>query len=522
MEKYFAAIYVRLSKEEEKIYHSSIENQKKFILNYLKEHVDVIVCNIYIDNGYSGTNFERPAFLSMMEQIKKRKINCIVVKDFSRLGRNFIETSKYIEKIFPFLGIRFISICDSYDSLTIESSSCHFFVPIKNLINDAYCYDISIKIRSQLEVKRKNGEFLAPFAVYGYQKDPNQKNSIIVDRVAAKMVRKIFNWKLEGLSTQKIADLLNEWGILSPMGYKQQMGLNFYSSFKTNTKTKWTPMAILRILKNPIYIGTLEQGKQSTLNYKIKKQINKPKEQWICIENHHQPIIEKPLFDKVQRILQADTRISPIEKKAALLSGLLYCGDCNESMIKKINSSLKNQYIYYICSTYKRREGCESHCIQQSKIEQVIFSLIQNYIFTLLDIENINNKIDTKVFEKKLREEIEEEKERKWLEQKQYQFYIQKLEEDYKEDLIKEKEYLFLKIQYNEEKIRIEQIIERLKNLTIENKKEKRKKWISYFKTMKEPKELTHKLVIMLIDKIIIYKEKRIYIQLRKESFLEK
>ena len=208
--EYDADLYLRLSHEDgDKAESDSIANQRELLMDYLSSHPEIRLHEVRTDDGYSGVNYDRPGFIQMMEAVKAGEINCIIVKDFSRLGRNFIETGKYIEKIFPFMGVRFISVNDDYDSARPRTSSDNLIVPVKNLMNDAYCRDISIKIRSHLDIKRKKGQCIAPFAVYGYQKDEENKNHLVIDEKPAAVVREIFKKKLEGYSAQAIADWLN-------------------------------------------------------------------------------------------------------------------------------------------------------------------------------------------------------------------------------------------------------------------------------------------------------------------------
>lgn len=198
-----AADYLRLSREDgDKLESDSIRNQRSLINDFVKQHPDITLVDEYIDDGYSGTNFERPAFKRLLEDVKKKKINCIIVKDLSRLGRNYIETGRYLEKIFPFLGVRFIAITDHYDSAAESDDADQIIVPFKNLINDAYCRDISIKIRSQLDVKRKNGQFIGSFAGYGYQKDPENKNHLIIDEYAAEIMKQQLTDKVNRNETE--------------------------------------------------------------------------------------------------------------------------------------------------------------------------------------------------------------------------------------------------------------------------------------------------------------------------------
>lgn len=254
---YHAAIYLRLSREDgdvaegSKLVSNSISNQKALIMDFLKSHTEIKVHSVYADDGYSGVNFDRPDFQRMLEDIRKGTINCVIVKDLSRFGRNYIEAGRYIEKIFPMLGVRFIAITDNYDSMAAAGGyGSDMVVPFKNLINDAYCRDISIKIRSHLEMKRKKGEYIGAFAVYGYLKDERNKNQLIIDEYAAGVVRDIFAMKLCGLNQQTIADRLNNDGILSPMEYKKSIGINLETTFKKGTQAKWSYNAVLRILKN--------------------------------------------------------------------------------------------------------------------------------------------------------------------------------------------------------------------------------------------------------------------------------
>ena len=268
-----AAAYLRLSIEDgDKAESNSIGNQRELIRDFAAERPGLHLVEEYADDGYTGTNFERPGFKRMMEDIKSGKINCIIVKDLSRLGRNYIEMGKYLEQIFPMMGIRFIAINDNYDNANSESSdSDSIVVPFKNLLNDSYCRDISIKVRSQLDMKRRKGEFIGGYAIYGYCKDKRNKNRLVVDEYAADIVRSIYRRKLEGMSAQAIAEQLNSENVLAPSEYKRLCGLNYHSGFKAGTHAKWQAIQVLRILKNEVYTGTMVQGRRQKINYKIKK-----------------------------------------------------------------------------------------------------------------------------------------------------------------------------------------------------------------------------------------------------------
>ncbi|NLK70337.1 MAG: recombinase family protein, partial [Clostridiales bacterium] len=371
---YNAAIYVRLSRDDgDKEESDSISNQKELIREYLRSKSEIQIASVHVDDGYSGVDFNRPAFLEMMEEIKAGKVNCVVVKDLSRFGRNYIESGKYIQKIFPFLGVRFIAINDNYDSAEGSNITDNIMIPFKNLINDSYCRDSSIKIRSQLEIKRKKGDFIGSFAAYGYKKAENNKNKLEIDEYAAQVVRDIFKWKLEGMSQQGIANRLNEMGILSPMEYKRSLGERYKTTFKVKQQALWSAVAVRRILTNELYIGVLEQGKRTTPNYKIKTRVERPKEEWVRVENAHEPIISKELFTTVNGLLLHDTRIAPAEETVYLFSGIIACGDCKENMIRKTVPANGKKYYYYTCSTNRNdKNSCTTHNISEKAFEEAV------------------------------------------------------------------------------------------------------------------------------------------------------
>lgn len=272
-----ATLYLRLSRDDgDKEESNSITGQRELLRNFIRTRPELREYAVRIDDGFTGSNFDRPSFKKMLEDVKAGRTNCIIVKDLSRFGRNYLDAGEYIEKIFPFLGVRFIAVNDNYDSFGGKNVSDELIIPFKNLINEAYCRDISVKVRTQLEVKRKSGQYIGAFAVYGYLKDDADKNHLIVDEYAADIVRDIFSWKLEGMSPQDIAARLNHSGVLSPMEYKKSLGMKFATSFKANPQAVWSANAVLRVLKNPVYTGVLIQGKETTPSYKVRKRVTKP------------------------------------------------------------------------------------------------------------------------------------------------------------------------------------------------------------------------------------------------------
>ena len=257
---YRTAIYARLSKDDgDKAESNSIASQKALCEEYITKHGDLELVETFVDDGYSGVDFERPAFHKMEDALRQGKVDAVLCKDLSRFSRNYIEGGRYLEKVFPMLGVRFIAINDSYDTLTENPQSHSFLIPFKNLINDTYCKDISVKIRTNLDVKRRKGEYVGSYTPYGYRKDPQDKNRLIVDEEAGETVRQIFSFYKDGMSIGQIADHLNELGVQSPMEHKIKSGIRFETSFKTGEAAKWSYNAVRRILTNEVYIGILAQ-----------------------------------------------------------------------------------------------------------------------------------------------------------------------------------------------------------------------------------------------------------------------
>lgn len=338
-----AAAYLRLSIEDgDKAESNSIGNQRELIRDFAAERPGLHLIEEYADDGYTGTNFERPGFKRMMEDIKSGKINCIIVKDLSRLGRNYIEMGKYLEQIFPMMGIRFIAINDNYDNANTESSdSDSIVVPFKNLLNDSYCRDISIKVRSQLDMKRRKGEFIGGYAIYGYCKDKRNKNRLVVDEYAADIVRSIYRRKLEGMSAQAIAEQLNSENVLAPSEYKRLCGLNYHSGFKAGTHAKWQAIQVLRILKNEVYTGTMVQGRRQKINYKIVQLSDKRK---VLKELQKFEDVQNPVYRAKGEIMSLTDKVSQMAKKREQLYADYVAGVVDSEDYQLIREDYSRQY----------------------------------------------------------------------------------------------------------------------------------------------------------------------------------
>lgn len=522
---YLCGGYLRLSKEDDDIAKSetlqsnSIENQKEYIEDYLQSKPEIRVVDFYIDDGYSGVNFDRPDFQRMLQDIKDKKINCVIVKDLSRLGRNYIEVGKYIERLFPFLGVRFIAINDNFDSADDAALSNNIIVPFKNLINDAYCRDISIKIRSHLEVKRKRGEFIGAFPVYGYMRGED-KNKLIVDPCAAEIVKEIFAMKMEGMSQQAIADELNRLGVLSPAEYKKEQGSGYKTVFQTHSRAKWTAVAVLRVLTNEVYMGTLIQGKESTPNYKVRVREKKPKEEWIRVENSHEAIISRTDFELISDILQKDTRVSTGKSAVSVYSGYLVCADCGCSMVRKKVRSGSLEYVYYVCSGNKKdKDICSSHRISENTLNMAITKTLQLHLKQLGDLqESIRYIRETSGNSDKIKKLVLQSEKRKEDIEKYNRLKLE-CYEDYKKELITQDEYMLFKKELDNRIEEIQRAITELgkkKRMLLDGGYEK-ESLLEKFLTSKEI-ELKRSILVRFISRIYVYEDHRIEIIFRYQD----
>ena len=536
LEQYDTALYLRLSKEDgdvasgSKNESNSIANQKSLIMDYLQSRPEFRVVSIREDDGFSGTDFNRPAFQAMMEDVKKGVINCIIVKDLSRFGRNYIEVGRYLEKLFPMLGIRFIAVNDNYDSL--EADTAHdIVVPFKNLINDSYCRDLSVKIRSHLAIKRKKGEFIGAFACYGYLKDENNRNQLVVDTYAGQVVQDIFRMKINGMSQYRIADALNEQGILSPMEYKKYLGSHFESSFKVNPKAVWTAKAVTRILTNEVYTGVLVQGKQTTPNHKVKVRQEVDEADWIRVENAHESLIDRVLFDIVQNLMGRDTRTSPNETQVFPLSGLVYCGDCGHPMVRKISRYTKKKkaddpqtYGYFLCSEKCGKGGCSWHRIAEDDLMEAVLGAVNLHIQKVLDLQEALKQIENApsrqlMIQKYLERLSRKEEERKKAERLKIGIY-----EDLKDGLLDKEEYQKLKTEFDSRIAEADAAVKELNRqiAELEGSHCTNAAWMNYFQQFGRLEQLTRWAAAIIINKILVYEDNRIKITFNFEADLNR
>ncbi len=510
--------YVRLSREDgDKEESNSVTGQKYLIRDYLLRHPELRECGMKVDDGYTGSNFDRPAFQEMMAEVKAGTINCIVVKDLSRFGRDHLGVGEYLEQLFPFLGVRFIAINDNYDSLHSNAESDELVIPFKNLINEAFCRDTSIKTRSQLEIKRQRGDFIGSFAAFGYRKDPNDRHRLLVDDYAANVVRDIFRWKLEGVSAGDIADRLSGEGIPTPMGYKMSQGMRYSTSFRVKKESVWSAGTVLRILKNPVYIGVLEQGRVTTPSYRVKRLVNKPREEWAIIENCHEPIIDRYDFESVQKVLALDTRTSISGKAVELFSGMVYCGECGSAMIRKTVPSGKKRYVYYVCAAHKNEKTCFSHSLRVEALNEIVLELLKKHIQDVIDLSDLLELTDVAKLQQANVKKLQARLEKKQEEIDRNQALLRSLYESLADGVIDRKEYQDLKKTYSQRRAEAE---EQAEAMQAEISREMDsfstdRSWMSQFRKHQNIAALDRAIVVSLIERILIFRGQRVEIVYR-------
>jgi DNA invertase Pin-like site-specific DNA recombinase/ssDNA-binding Zn-finger/Zn-ribbon topoisomerase 1 len=366
---YNVGLYVRLSREDEGYSpeSESIINQKEYLTRHVMEQGWNLI-DIFVDDGFSGTNFDRPAFQRLLKAIEALQINLVITKDLSRLGRDYIDTGHYVERYFPQHNVRYIALNDGVDTFESNNSN-NDMSPFKSVMNDFYARDISKKVRTAMNTKRRNGKFVGAFAPYGYLKSPSDRNKLMIDPETAPVVKRIFElYVSQGCGYANIAHSLNDEKIPSPGIYKASKHAN-YNNVKVQSGL-WTMDTVKSIIGNPTYMGCMTQRKRTTVSYKVKKIKTIPKEFWLTIEDTHEPIVDKETFTTAQRLVALKSRGSTNKSKVVhLLGGLLYCKDCGSRMT--YTRTQKGEW-YCICSNYKRFKNCSRHSYHEQELLKYI------------------------------------------------------------------------------------------------------------------------------------------------------
>ena len=519
--KWRAGLYIRLSREDgDKLESESVHSQRALLEEFLGARSDICTYDFYIDDGWSGTDFDRPAFQRMFEDITQKKINCVIVKDLSRFGRNYVEAGKYLETVFPLLSVRFIAVNDGIDSMENPSSLNSVIVPFKNIMNDEYCRDISMKVRSALDVRRRLGKFIGSFAAYGYKKDEHDHNKLVIDEEAAYYVRRIYRRFLEGYSILGIARELNEEGVPNPSLYKAQKGLNCPCRGGL-----WVDSTVRRILTNELYIGNLVQKKQEVISYKLHVAKAVERGRRIVVEGTHEPIISREDFDKVRSLLKRDTRTSPNKSTLSLMAGFLKCADCGRAMQKRTVVQPYKKYDYYCCSTYRKLHsgGCSKHTIRAEVIEEAVLTALNEYIRLAVNFEKLIEKANQEKKESGTSKRLEAELAGCEREIKKTQKILMDLYPDYKSGMLSREQYIGLKEKYENAAERSKKAAERIKAemLDLERGVDRGNEFIKAFLKYRGFTQLTREILSELVENIYVHEGGEIEIRLKcREAFL--
>jgi len=497
-------LYARLSVEDiRKKESDSIGTQTSLLRQYIDEQADMIEVGLYQDIDKTGTNFNRPGFNKLLDDIRAKKVNCIVVKDLSRFGRNHIETGNYLERVFPFLGVRFVAIGDGYDS-SAPTSSDELIIPLKNLVNEVYAKDISKKVRSEYAMKRQRGEFCGAFAPYGYIK---KGNALEIDEEAAEVVKRIFRLVLEGHSDNVITAFLNDSEILPPNRHRYEQGL--LKGEKHSKAKHWYKSVVKRITENPAYLGRLVQGKYRTglMNGGIR--IHTPKSDWVVSEDTHPAIIDESTFEAVHelrrnrtaRYNQRATEANRPKSDENILKGLIFCGDCSRSLSrsKVVRAGGKLDY-RYLCPTYEEVDRCK--CTKKRLLESELLPMLHAFIDiqmqTLTDVKRLIEEVQNQANYVSKMEMVANSLAQAQKALARLTGIRSGLYEDFKAGLLSKDDYKLLKDKYEVQNKELAGEIETLskQNIVAENK------WAAAFTSFQKGKALSREMVISIIERI--------------------
>ncbi|KAJ52134.1 hypothetical protein CTM_09191 [Clostridium tetanomorphum DSM 665] len=503
------AKYIRLSKEDlnrGKDDSNSVTNQKKLLDDYYRQHLDEFEsAETYVDDGCTGTDTNRADFQRLLADIYAKKVNCVIVKDLSRLSRNYTDAGSLIENLFVQMNVRFISLAEGVDSYLNPDSVSSILVPITNVMNDQYCYQTSKKIRQVFDYKKRNGEFIGSYAPYGYIKDPNDKHALLVDHEAAEVVKKIFSMCLSGMTVRAIVNHLNDHGVMCPSVYKQSQGLK-YKCPNGQTQPMWSTITISNMLKNPVYVGDMAQGRNRVKSYKIHKIEAVPEKDWIVVPNTHEPIIDREAFEKVKQLLKRDTRTSPKQKQLYLFSGFLRCADCGRAMSRIASKEL---YVYYQCGTYKSlsKKACTMHSIKSTRLEAAVLYAIRQQVHLAVSYSAIVSKINLAPLKKSQSIRLNELITAKEKELTKIMRYKQALYQDWKDGHITHNDYPHMSEDYEQQNEAIGTVIANLKKERdeLENGIDTENPFLATFRKYENIDKLTREILIELVDHIKVY-----------------
>ncbi|MFI3214635.1 MAG: recombinase family protein [Eubacteriales bacterium] len=520
--KYRVAAYVRLSLADNGKRGDSIEIQKSIILEYIENHPDLELSSVYCDNGATGTNFNRNGFESMMEDIKAKKIDCIVVKDLSRFGRDYIETGNYLEKVFPFLGIRFISVADKFDTFDAEKSEDGYIIPLKNLIHDIYAKDISKKAGITRKLLIQKGQYVGSIAPYGYKFAEGDKHKLVIDDEVAHIAKRIFDMRASGVSLISIAKQLESEGITSPNQYRYEKKILKQEKYKN---ASWTTSLLSNMLKNEIYTGKMVQGKTKQSLYHREKHQRTERDEYIIVPGTHEPIISEETFEKVieQHMINVK-KFGNIPKRETtppnIFKGLIFCGVCGSPLYassSSVTTSVQEHiYHFYYCKNKLRVvDKCSLKHISREMVLQAVIETVKKHIeeivlakHKIIDSRRKNSVIANQNLIKADIRNIEAQI-------SNANKYKKSLLEQYLSKKVNETTYLEFISSYDLDIEKLNQEIVRLHQCLIESEMISKAKWIDSFEQFSIESDITFELIQSLISRIIAYGNDKIEIEFK-------
>ena len=518
------AVYIRLSREDGKDESDSVVNQKKILTEYLEHYFEgqFEIVDFYIDDGLTGTDDTRKDFLRMNADIEDGRVNCVLVKTLSRAFRNYADQGYYLEQYFPRMNVRFISTGDpKVDTYTNPEAITGLEVPISGLMNDRFAARTSSDIRRTFDNKRRNGEFIGAFAPYGYLKDPEDKNKLILDEEIAPIKHEMLQWFIrDGMSLNGIAHRLNEQGVLNPTAYKRSQGMKYTNPKASENDGLWTGQTVRRVLVDKVNLGHMVQGKNRIVSYKIHDQIRVPEDEWFVKENTHEPTFSQEDYDTLIRMLKRDTRTANDNRQVYLFSGFLKCRDCGKALGRKSAKGIT----YYCCRTYteKSKTACTKHSIRLDILERGVLVAIQTQIAWLESLESIIGEISNAPANDASAARIEKALLEKRREADRAIALSDSLHGDWKLGDIDRDEYLRLKGKYREQAALAEDVIERL--LDEQRQLEEGAVQVNVFEVFlkhKNIQELSRSLLVELVDTIYVHEDKEITVAFRLEDELD-
>lgn len=517
-----AALYIRLSREDgDKKESCSVTSQRAILKEYLKLHPDIEFYDFYVDDGWSGTSFDRPDFSRMMQDIYSGSVNCVIVKDLSRFGRNYTDAGYYLDNVFVRLRVRFIALNNGVDtaSNSMNAATQCISVGVTNVINESVAATTSVNVRGTLNANREAGKFIGSFAAYGYMKDPEDRSKLIIDEEAAGVVKLIFEKFVSGESILGITKDLNEMGVPNPSMYKKLKGFKYKHPAGKINDGLWPDSSVRRILKNEMYIGNMVQGKNTTISYKIKQCVAVPKEEWFVVEGTHEAIIDSETFARAQALFNLNTRKPPQEKELNLFAGLVRCADCRRMMNKKSNKHPYGEYHYYRCVTKRRMKkgGCTNHTIRIDKLEEAVLVFLQKMVEVAAEYDVILERINSSDKRKNKSENIRKSLETQIKEREKCTQMLTELYPDWKNGIITQEEYLSIKASIYEKAEKLDLSIESLKSAADEYEKgvDGENQFVASFKRLGTIEKLTRPILTEFVEEILVHEGGSITIHLK-------